>query len=330
MDDRPTSAWTRRDLLVLGLGAFVVASVPAAAARGRRRLVRRTLPVMGTLAEIAVVGEDGPAAERAIDAALARLSEVERAMTRYDDASDVGRANLGAAQDGVVVGEETARVLSEALRWAQASAGLFDPCLGRAVSAWDVENRREPLPAEAVRRWAGRGLYRALDLGRLRGQPAVRFSDPEVALDLGGIAKGFGVDEAARVLRAHGVTQAFVNVGGDLVALGGSLDGGPWRVGVQSPDDPARVLEVLEVRDQAVATSGDYLRGFTWHGRRYHHLLDPRSAEPWNGPQHSLTVLAPDCLSADAAATAAFGLPRASGDRLLSTCAPGARIVHSV
>lgn len=330
MADRPTPAWNRRDLLVLGLGAFVVASVPAAVGRGRRRLVRRTVPVMGTLAEIAVVGEDGPAAERAIQAALARLSGVERAMTRYDDASDVGRANLGAARDGVPVGEDTARVLAEALRWAQASSGLFDPCLGRAVSAWDVENRHEPLPSEALRRWAGRGLYRALDLDRLRGRPAVRFSDPEVALDLGGIAKGFGVDEAARVLRAHGVTQAFVNVGGDLMALGGAIDGGPWRVGVQSPDDPARVLEVLEVRDQAVATSGDYLRGFTWHGRRYHHLLDPRSAEPWQGPQHSLTVLAPDCLSADAAATAAFGLPRASGERLLGACAPGARIVHSI
>ncbi len=321
----PSRHPTRREIVALGLGAFVVASVPLA--RRRARLFRRTMPAMGTIVEVAVVHRDPRYAQAAIDAALARMAAVERVMTRFDPRSDVGRANLSAAREAVLVTPATARVIAAALEWAHASDGAFDPCIGRVIELWDVEHRHEPPQSRAVRRLAGRAFYRAMDLDAFRGHPAVRFSDPDMQLDLGGIAKGYAVDEAVVTLRDWGITQAFVAAGGDLYAMGESDHGGPWQVGVRDPKDPDRVMATLALSDGAVATSGDYFRYFDYQGRRYHHLLDPATAAPRLTPEHSVSVAAATCMTADGAATTVFGMPLERAVRVLHVRAPGARLV---
>jgi thiamine biosynthesis lipoprotein len=198
------------------------------------------------------------------------------------------------------------------------------------VKLWDVGSRTEPPPDAAVTRLSGRGFYRALLIDSWRGEPVVSFTDPDVEIDLGGIAKGYGVDRAVDALRRAGVTQALVNVGGDLYALGNAGDGGPWRIGIRSPEEPGRLAGELEVRDVAVATSGDYLQFFQHGGRRYHHLLDPVTGAPRVTAVHSLTIQADTCLAADAAATALYGMPRAEAERLLRVRAPGARLVSEI
>lgn len=319
---------SRREFVGLGLSAFVVAAAPSVL-RGRRRLVRRKVPTMGTLAEVAVAGRDPDGARRAVEAALDQLRLVDRAMSRFDDDSEVGRVNAADPGRPVRVSPGTARVLEAALRWAEGSGGRFDPCLGAASEAWRVERRREPLAAGEARRWASEGLWRTLELDRSAGAPAVRLHRPEAALDLGGIAKGYGVDRAVQALRRHGVRDALVSAGGDLYALGTSEDGDPWEVGVRDPSDPARTLQTLRISDRAVATSGDYEAGFDHGGRRYHHLLDPATGEPRRTPVHSLTIAADDCMTADAAATAAFGTSRERAGRLLAAVAPDATIEHT-
>jgi len=329
-DRGPSSlTFTRREALTLGVGAFVVASIPIAAHR-RQTLVRRAVPVMGTIAEFAVVHRDPRQAHDAIDAAIEELRRVDRLMTRFSATSEIGTANRLAASRPVAVSAATARVLEEGLAWAHASAGAFDPSLGRAIVLWDVGRRREPPPDGAVRRLAGRGFFRAVELDTWRGRPVIRLADPDAQLDLGGIAKGYGVDQAAAALRRHGVTQAIVNVGGDLYALGSAADGGPWTVGIRAPEHPERLAGSLEVQDAAVATSGDYLQYFLHRGRRYHHLLDPATAEPRATPVRSVTVTAPTCVAADAAATAVFGMAPERAARLLQARAPGARIVRTI
>lgn len=290
----------RRDFLVLGAGAFVAASFPFTRGRGAR-LVRRRVPLMGTIAEIAVVHDD---AHAALDAAFAELHFVDETMSRFRATSDVGRLNRAGPGAAVDMDGTTALVLRHALEWADRSDGAFDPCLGRATELWDVTRRRTPPVATDLRRLAGRRLYRALDLD---GRRAV-VRDADVAVDLGGIAKGYAVDRAARALRERGIAHALVNVGGDLMAIGASQDGDPWRIGVVDPADPTRLARTLAVRDEAVATSGDYERCFDHGGRRYHHLLDAATAAPRVAQRHSLTVVAADCLTADASATACFGL----------------------
>ncbi len=300
---------TRRQFVAVGVGVFVVASLPVALRR-RVVLVRRTVPLMGTIAEIQVAHRDERFAQNAVDAAIAELMWVDRTMTRFRADSDVGRANLAAARDGILIGPETATVIAAALRVSSLSDGRFDPALGSASQLWDVLNRHEPPPQEPVHRLASRGLWKKVDVATLGGAPAVRFEDPDVLLDLGAIAKGYAVDRAASALRARGVRHGIVTVGGDLNVIGESPDGGPWRVGIRSPHDLQALAATLEVSDRAVATSGDYERFFRWRGMRYHHLMDPTTASPRRTPFHSTTVLARRCIDADAASTAVFGLPR--------------------
>jgi thiamine biosynthesis lipoprotein len=319
---------SRRDVILLGIGAFAVTAVPALVRR-KQVLTRRTVPVMGTIGEIAVVHRDSRYAHRAIDAAIAELREVERTMTRFTSTSDIGRANLGAAVEPVPVSRMTATVLEEGIRWAEASDGAFDPCIGMAVELWDVSNRREPPPVGEVRRLARHGLYRGLTVDTWRGEPVVRFTEADVRLDLGGIGKGYGVDRAVDALREWGIERALVNVGGDLYGMGESEDGDPWHVGIRSPENPAELAGTLEVADQAVATSGDYLQFFKYGNRRYHHLLDPATGAPRQSQAHSVTVTADRCMTADAAATAVFGMPEVRAEGLLKVRAAEARVVHS-
>ena len=158
---------SRRQIIALGIGALAVATVPFVRKR-RRRLTRRTIPVMGTLAEIGVVHSDEYYSQQAMDAAFAELRLIDQLMTRFDERSEVGRANGGAAREGVPVSERTAHVLGEALAWAEVTGGRFDPCLGNVMRLWDVGDRSEPPAERDVRKLAGRGLYRGLDLSRSR------------------------------------------------------------------------------------------------------------------------------------------------------------------
>lgn len=318
--------WTpsRRDLLVIGVGAFA-AAVPFARVRPLT-LVRKNALAMATVAEFAVVHHDLRVAERAIDAAIESLQWVDRVMCRFNRASDVGRANRHAGGEPVPITPETAFVLDQAIRWADASGGSFDPCLARAVAMWDVTHRHEPPPRSDVRRFANRGLFRTLELDRSRR--TVRLHDGDAAIDLGGIAKGYAVDRAVATLRDHGISHALVGAGGDLYALGRAPSGEPWRVGVQSPDDRAQIVHTLDIENAAVATSGVYEQFFDFKGVRYHHLLDPETGGPRMCAQRSATVMADSCMDADAGATAVFGLGRHEAAAILAR--RGAKIVHSV
>jgi FAD:protein FMN transferase len=315
---------SRRDFLALGAGAFVVSTFGIGVAR--RRIVRRAVPVMGTTAELLVVTRDERAGHAAMSAAVEELRAVERMMTRFRTDSDIGRINGSVRGTAVQVSAATAAVTGEALRWASAG-GSFDPALGRATELWNVTHRSAPPELTDVRRLAGRALYRHIEIGHRAGGHVIVLNDPDVAIDLGGIAKGYGVDRAVSTLREWGITDGLVNVGGDLYALGGSLDNDGWSVGIRSAVDPSRLSGTMVLRDRAVATSGDYEQFFDHGGRRYHHLLDPATAAPRTTVAHSLTVTAATCMTADAAATAAFGCSTAAARTVLRSVAADAELV---
>ena len=319
---------SRRRFLSLGVGAFVVLTLPVSLRRMTRH-ARRSVPVMGTIADLVVVDPDEAKAQEAIDAAIRELRWVERTMSHFTADSDVGRANLGAASGPVVVTAATATVLEEALRWAELSDGRFDPCIGRATALWNVGERQTPPSTLETRRFAGERLYQELEVDRWRGEQVVRFRSDALAIDLGGIAKGYGVDRAVRALRDRGVENALVNAGGDLYAIGLSEDGDPWEVGVRDPRDPGRLAATLSVSDRALATSGDYFQYFDHGGRRYHHLIDPTTGEPRHSQLRSVTVAAETCMAADAGGTAAFGCEPDAAQELVARAADGAEIVHT-
>ncbi|MGE5102194.1 MAG: FAD:protein FMN transferase [Deltaproteobacteria bacterium] len=317
----------RREFVGLGLGAFVVGAIPLA----KRRpvgVVRRTMPVMGTIAQFAVVHRDPQQAHAAIDAAMDELLWVERTMTRFTDTSDIGRANLSAAREAVLVTQETAHVTSEALRWAAALDGRYDPAVGAVCKLWDVKHRHEPPPADRVAELAGRRFHRAVEVGTYHGGSVLRYHDDEARLDLGSIAKGYGVDRAVIALRRHGIDKAIVVAGGDLYALGTAPDGDPWSIGIQSPTDERAIVGTLRLANRAVATSGTYRQFFRYRGHRYHHIMDPATAQPRVTEMQSLSIVADAVMHADAATTALFGMTEVEITHALAANLPGAQLAR--
>jgi len=317
----------RREFVGLGLGAFVVAAIPLA----KRRpvgVVRRTMPVMGTIAQFAVVHRDPQHAHAAIDAAMDELLWVERTMTRFTDTSDIGRANVSAANEGVIVTPETAHVTSEALRWAELMVGRYDPAAGAVCKLWDVKHRHEPPPADRIAELADRRFHRAVEVGTYHGGSALRYHDDVASLDLGSIAKGYGVDRAVTALRRHGIEKGLVVAGGDLYALGTSPDGEPWSIGIQSPTDERAIVGTLQLANRAVATSGTYRQFFRYRGHKYHHIMDPATARPRATEMQSLTIVADAVMHADAATTALFGMTESEITHALARNLRGAQLAR--
>lgn len=318
----------RRRFITLGVGAFAATALPIGLIR-RRQVVRRQVPVMGTIADLVAVHRNEEAGYEALDAAVSELRWVESRMTRFDGRSDVGRANLGAFNTAVPIHPATAMVLSEGLRWAERTGGRFDPALGRVTGLWDVGNRTSPPSDEELASVTQSSPYQSVDIASSGSSPTIRFGS-NIAIDLGGIAKGYAVDRAADALRRHRVTSGMINVGGDLYAIGSSPDGDPWQVGIRNPFNPDEVLESVPVNDGAIATSGDYLRFFEHRGNSYHHLLNAATGKPLQSGMRSITVAAETCMAADAGATATFGMEPPEARAVLGRQSPGAVLINVV
>jgi thiamine biosynthesis lipoprotein len=319
----------RREFVGCAVGAFMVAAIPLARRRPAR-VVRRSAPVMGTIAHFAVVDRDERRAHAAIDCAIRELEWVERTMTRFRTTSDVGRANVQAAGEAVSVSAETALVTEEALRWAAVLDGRYDPAAGAISLLWDVNRRREPPAESQVSELASRAFHRAVEVGRRGATHVLRYTDRGVRLDLGSIAKGYGVDRAVDALRSRSVANAVVVAGGDLYAIGSAPDGEPWRIGIQSPTEEHGIDEVLQLSDRAVATSGTYRQFFEYRGRTYHHIMDPATARPRETTMRSLSIMGDSVMQVDAATTALFGMAAHDIDGLLARQLPGARVARII
>ncbi|QTD46991.1 FAD:protein FMN transferase [Ottowia testudinis] len=238
-------------------------------------------------------------------ALAAAVEQVDQQMSPWKADSDLMRLNRAAPGEWVSLPPEIMAVLARALEIARLSDGAFDPTVGALVNAWGFGAEREDPDVAAIRVAAQAGqrpAHQRLDL-----DPAASRARKHAPLqvDLCGIAKGYGVDRMVAVLQHHGVAHALVALDGELRALGTQAGGQPWAVAVESPEPGRRAARgVLELADVAVATSGDYRRWVDIGGARLSHTMDGRRAAPVNNGVASVTVLAPDCMSADAWATA--------------------------
>jgi thiamine biosynthesis lipoprotein len=273
--------------------------------------IRRSRLMMGTVVEIMAGGLETSKLETAVDEVFAEMSRLDKLLSRYHLDSDVSR--LSQRDGGGKVAAETAEVLALGLDVAQHSGGAFDMTLGRLKSLWNFDEEAQSVPERAAIAAALVGVGpAALSLDGLE----VYKRTPDLEIDLGGIAKGYAVDRAIAVLKEHGVTSAAVNAGGDMYLLG-QRPKRPWRIGIQHPRQKETVLETVQVRDQAVVTSGDYERFFEQDGIRYHHIFDPQTGFPARGCQ-SVTIIADSVALGDALATAVFVMGPEAGLQLLA------------
>ncbi len=324
-------------LVVIAMAAGYLFSNVFRTAFRDRSPVYREFDVMNTYAALTIPAESGAAGmspTELADVAETVIRRVDTLMSPFGDLSDIRRLNETPAGVWIQVDPMTWTVVMEALRWHRLSGGAFDPTIGPIKALFrfsredTVEWPSENALAEARNRVGTENLQYDREGMRLAWKrDGMRF-------DVGAIAKGYAADAAADALRARGVVNALINIGGELRVLGekpGS-PATPWRAGIRHPrrDD---ILERLDLKDAAVATSGDYEQYFMHNGVRYEHIIDPRTGLPLTGGPASVTVIHPTSgLAADAMATTMCVLGPEDGeaflrDQALGLFSEGVRVV---
>ena len=259
------------------------------------RIHKQQSYVFGTLVEITIYGEDQDKARRVSDQVLRDFDRMHQALHAWQPgAFETLNATLAKATPRkpprAILSPELAFMLSDAARLSALSEGLFNPAIGDLVRLWgfhsDTFEPRMPDAKEIERLVSARPSMADLKIAGLQ----LEANNPALRLDLGGYAKGYALDRAAATLKTQAVNNALINIGGNILALG-AKGGAAWKVGIQHPRR-AGALAMLELHDgEAIGTSGDYQRFFEVGGKRYCHLIDPRSGWPADQAR-AVTVIA--------------------------------------
>jgi thiamine biosynthesis lipoprotein len=264
---------------------------------------------MGTVIEITLIADDEEAANKASLQAFQEIKRIETLMSPWLDSSDVTRINRSAGKERVKVSPETFEVIQKAQEISELSEGGFDITIGPLTELWRKARKKKIPPSiEEVKEKLGLVNFKNIETDQ---EGKVFLKKKDMAIDLGGIAKGYAVDRAFELLKSLGYRNLIINAGGDL-RVGGLKNNQPWSIGIQNPRESQKLLARISVSDMAVATSGDYERFFNYEGKRYHHIFNPKDGFPTEGCQ-SVTIVTKDCITADGLATAVFVLGAEKG-----------------
>lgn len=293
--------------LVLARSAELAPAHAQTQARAPDHLVVRSAPAMGTRVTVSIWTDDEEGAARAAAAVFEEFGRLDALMTTWRDDSDVSKINAGAAEQPVVVSDEVIKVIAKAQDVSRASGGAFDITIGAFRGLWKFDEDKDgsiPDPKDVRARLPLLG-YRNIVLDRAK--KTVKLKKKGVSINLGGIAKGYAVDRGVALLRERGFDHFILQAGGDLFVSGQRGDR-LWRVGIRDPrGERDATFAIAAIKDRTFSTSGDYERSIVKDGVRYHHILDPVTGQPAMRSR-SVTVMAPDALTADAWSTALFVL----------------------
>lgn len=283
-------------------------------AKGIRRM---DFHAMGTTCSIRFRLDDEHDALAFAADALGWLGQFEEKFSRYRPASLISRVNASAGGDWVPIDSSMERLLDLAEDLHHRTKGILDPTMLPLLQLWNWKEAPRRLPQEAEVR-AALCLTGWDKVQRRKG--SVRLPATGMGLDFGGFGKEFAVDQIIRIARERGISDALVDFGRDIFAIGGNGSHPFWHVGIEDGLRPGHCWGGLAVTDRAVCASGDYARYFTHEGRRYGHILDPRTGWPVSNGMRAVTVIAPSCLEAGAYSTTAFILGAREGIHLASLC----------
>lgn len=288
---------------------FIVSFLIFWGINGAAEFLSRTQFMMGT--RVNIIADASP---EQINKAFDEIRRIDSLMSGYSPESEISELNR---EGKIKASVDLREVILKAIHFSQVTEGAFDITVGPLVRLWQKAGREKKLPTAAE-------LEKVLSLVGYRNividKDTIFLQKKNMRLDLGGIAKGYAVDKAIQVLQKNGVKNALVNAGGDMYCLGNGPHG-DWRVGVQHPRKMREIIQVIEVKNRAVATSGDYRRYYMIEGERYSHIVNPKTGQTVQNTPMSVTIVAPDATSADALATGVFVLGPEEGMELINSLA---------
>lgn len=248
----------------------------------------------------------GAAADASLEAVRGEISHLEQLLSRFLPDSEVSRINGSAGIQNEKVSPDTYNVLSKAVEFSKSFPSCFAITIEPLVDLWNMARESGITPDES-------SIQRVLPLVNDQDvildawEMTAGLRNAGQAIDLGGIGKGYAGDRLREVLKDFGITSAYSNLGGNVVALGSKPDGSPWRIGIQHPRQENNILGMVSVMDESVVTSGDYQRFFIdCNGNRCHHILNPVMGYPAESGLISVTVVAERSITADALSTILF------------------------
>ncbi len=267
---------------------------------------KATIVVFGTLVNILIFPPPHQAkqTEQAIQAVEQQFHQFHQQWHAWEQGGIVSKINQAIAkQQPIEVAESVKAFILTSQKLTEQSQGLFDPGIGQLVALWGFHSevwQGPPPSTQAIQRWLN-SHPSIMDI-YFKGNE-LHSRNPNVQLDFGGNAKGLAINMALERLQQSGIKNALVSIGGDMKAIG-SKNGTPWKVGIQNPQQASQVLASLTLKSgESVVTSGSYQRYFEWQGQSFSHVLNPKTGYPAHSFS-SVTVLHPNAITADAAATA--------------------------
>ncbi|HOW36129.1 MAG TPA: FAD:protein FMN transferase [Candidatus Omnitrophota bacterium] len=259
-------------------------------------------PLFGTIVRLDICSDAGEeiAVQKAFARAWERLEDINRRMNVSNPEGDVGRVNRSYPAP-VIVGADTYGLLEDSVKISQVTGGIFDVTIYPLTELWKKaeQENRIPAKAELLQARSSVGIKNIEFLTNNR----VRLLNNQTKIDLGGIACGYAADEAGEILKGNGFKNFLVDAGGELLASGLNCQGKPWQVGIRDPFDTSKVIDVIELMNRAVSTSGSYERYYEIQERRWPRIINPITGFPETAVM-SATVIAPTATEADALSTA--------------------------
>jgi FAD:protein FMN transferase len=270
--------------------------------------------VMGTLAKVEFESSNAELAQRLILQVVNEMKRIDQAMSPYKSSSELTLINQKAATQSINISQEMYDILARSAHFSELTDGAFDISFSSVGYLYNYRAQVKPSDIQIEQ------LTSAINYQKIQLNPdnsSVYFSDERVKIDLGGIGKGYAVDRSIQILQQNGIKNAFVNAGGDSRIIG-RKNGRLWYIGIKHPRNPDRLLANMPLEDVALSTSGDYERFFELAGKRYHHIIDPKTGDSAREVQ-SATILADDSTTADALSTSVFVLGVQRGMALVNS-----------
>ncbi|MCT4606693.1 MAG: FAD:protein FMN transferase [Marinisporobacter sp.] len=270
----------------------------------KKEVVTDSAYMLGTHLNISVWIEDEEEGKQVIKECIERISEIEKKMSVNIKASDINKINNNTGTF-VEVSKDTTKVLDKAIKYTEISSGAFDPTIGKLVKLWGIGTQEEKVPPKSEINNALKFIdYKSL---KKKDKNEFKLDQEGMQIDLGGIAKGYAADEVYNILKSKGIEHALINLGGNIYTLGTRVDGQLWKIGIQDPFEPTGTpMGIVEFSDKAIVTSGNYERFFVKNGKRYHHIIDPKTGYPAQNGIVSSTIITDHSMDADALSTSVY------------------------
>ncbi|MBL3657901.1 FAD:protein FMN transferase [Fulvivirga sediminis] len=277
---------------------------------------KKVLKLMGSRFEITAVSDDEALAWQSIDACIEEITRIEKVISSWDERSQTAAINRNAGIKSVIVDPELFNLIVRAKKISNLTDGAFDVSYASVDKIWKFDGSMQGLPsAEEVAASVAKIDYHNIILNA--EDHSVFLKEKGMKIGFGAIGKGYAANKGREIMKAMGITSGIVNASGDLLTWGKEADGSEWSIGIADPKNKRSVMAWLAVGEMAVVTSGNYEKFIEVDGKRYSHIIDPRTGYPVQGLK-SVTIICPDAELSDALATSVFVLGKEKGMALIN------------